>query len=204
VNDKTDGNRSLRRGGALALVAAVAVLVTGCGVVHVHLGSPADPAPAQAPTYGQELALAKCMRAHGVPTFPDPNPEGGYTLTSTGSIKGAGGSSININSSQAQAAYGDCRHLMPGGPSISQLEQDVQQAQQRQARELPQLLKWQQCVRSHGEPDFTLGLGDQSQASGNSSAFDPDSPRFRAALSACAHLLPAGAHVSVNTSGSRS
>src|SRR5215469_13964135 len=128
MNDKTGGNRSLRRGGALALAAAVAVLVTGCGVVHVHFGSPANPAPAQVPAYAQELALAKCMRAHGVPTFPDPNPAGGYTLTSTGSIKGAGGSSVNINSSQAQAAYGDCRHLIPGGPSISQLEQDVQQA----------------------------------------------------------------------------
>lgn len=204
MNNKTDGSRSLRRGGALALVAAVAVLVTGCGAVHVHFGSPADPASAQAPTYAQELALAKCMRAHGVPTFPDPNPAGGYTLTSAGSLKGAGGSSVNINSSQAQVAYGDCRHLIPGGPSISQLEQDVQQAQQRQARELPQLLKWQQCVRSHGEPDFTLGLGGQSPASGNGGAFNPDSPQFRAALSACAHLLPADVHVSVNTSGSRS
>jgi hypothetical protein len=204
VNNKTDGSRSLRRGGALALAAAVAVLVTGCGAVHVHFGSPAGPASAQAPTYAQELALAKCMRAHGVPTFPDPNPAGGYTLTPAGSIKGAGGSSININSSQAQVAYGDCRHLIPGGPSISQLEQDVQQAQQRQARELPQLLKWQQCVRSHGEPDFTLGLGDQSPASGNGGALNPNSPQFRAALSACAHLLPADVHVSVNTSGSRS
>ena len=204
MNNKTDGNRSLRRGGALALAAAVAVLVTGCGVVHVHFGPPADRASAQGPTYAQELALAKCMRAHGVPAFPDPNPSGGYTLSSAGSIKGAGGSSISINSSQVQAAYGDCRHLIPGGPSISQLEQDVQQAQQRQARELPQLLKWQQCVRSHGEPDFTLGLGGQGPASGNGGAVNPDSPQFRAALSACAHLLPAGSHVSVSTSGSRS
>jgi hypothetical protein len=204
VNEKSDGGRSLRRGGALALATAVAVLVTGCGAVHVHFGPAGDPAPAQAPTYAQELALAKCMRAYGVPTFPDPNPEGGYTLTSTGSIKGTGGSSINISNGQAQAAYGDCRHLMPGGPSISQLEQDVQQAQQRQARELPQLLKWQQCVRSHGEPDFTLGLGGQSPASGNGGAFNPNSPQFRAALSSCAHLLPAGAHVSIGTNGSRS
>jgi len=204
MNDKTGGNRSLWRGGALALAAAVAVLVTGCGVVHVHFGSPAIPASAQVPAYAQELALAKCMRAHGVPTFPDPNPAGGYTLTSTGSIKGAGGSSVNINSSQAQAAYGDCRHLIPGGPSISQLEQDVQQAQQRQAQDLPRLLKWQQCIRSHGEPDFSLGLSGQSQASGNGGAFNPNTPQFRAALSACAHLLPAGSHVSVSTSGSRS
>ena len=53
----------------------------------------------------------------------------------------------------------DCRHLLPGGPSISQLEQDVQQEQQRQAQALPALLKWEQCVRSHGEPNFSLALG---------------------------------------------
>lgn len=204
MNDKTDGNRSLRRGGALALATAVTVLATGCGIVHVHFGSSSDPPPALVPAHAQELALAKCMRSHGVPDFPDPNPSGGYTLTSSGSIKGTGGSAIDVNSSQAQAAYGDCRHLVPDGPSVSELEQDVQQAQQRQARELPQLLKWQQCVRGHGEPDFTLGIAGQSQAPGKSTAANVNSPRFRAALSACAHLLPAGAHVSVNTSVSRS
>ena len=91
------------------------MLATACG------GS--APSAASAPTYAQELALAQCMRGHGVPNFPDPNASGGYTLTSSGSIEGAGGSSIDIDSSQAQAAYGDCRHLLPGAPSISQLEQ---------------------------------------------------------------------------------
>ena len=115
MNDKTAGNRGPRRAGALAVAAAVAVLATACG------GS--APSSASAPTYAQELALAQCMRSHGVPNFPDPNASGGYTLTSNGSIEGAGGSSVDIDSSQAQAAYGDCRHLLPGGPSISQLEQ---------------------------------------------------------------------------------
>ncbi len=198
MNEKTAGNRGLRRAGALAVAAAVAVLAAGCAV-HVSLGGGSAPSSASPPTYAQVLALAQCMRGHGVPNFPDPNASGSYTLTSNGSIEGAGGSSIDINSSQAQAAYGDCRHLVPGGPSISQLEQLEQQEQQKQEKALPELLTWEQCVRSHGVPNFNLGLGGQSPAPGNSGAFNPNSPQFQAALSACHHLLPPGASVHIST-----
>jgi hypothetical protein len=197
MNDKTNGNRGRRRAGALAVAAAVAVLATACG------GS--APSSASAPTYAQEIALAQCMRGHGVPNFPDPNASGGYTLTSNGSIGGAGGASIDIDSSQAQAAYGECRHLLPGGPSISQLEQDVQQEQQRQEQALPMLLKYSQCMRSHGVPNFPdFGQSDQSPAPGNGAGINPNSPQFQAALTACHHLLPPGAHVSIHTNGSAS
>jgi hypothetical protein len=192
MNEKTAGNRGLRRAGALVVAAAVAVLATACG------GGSA-PSSASAPTYAQVRALAQCMRGHGVPDFPDPNASGGYTLTSNGSVEGAGGSSIDIDSSQVQAAYGDCRHLLPGGPSISQLEQQVQQEQQAKARALPELLTWEQCVRSHGVPDFDPGLGGQSPAPGSSGAINPNSPQFQAALSACQHLLPPGASVHIST-----
>jgi hypothetical protein len=198
MNDQTGGNRGLRRAGLLAVVAAVAVLAAGCAV-HVHISlSGSTSSSASAPSYVQELALAQCMRGHGEPNFPDPNPSGGYTLTSNGSIEGAGGSSIDIYSGQAQAAYGDCQHLLPGAPSISQLEQDVRQAQERQAQALPQLVTWEQCVRSHGVPNFGLGLGGQSPAPGNGGTFNPNSPQFQAALAACQHLLPPGAHVSIS------
>jgi hypothetical protein len=197
MNDKTGGNRGRRRAGGLAVCAAVAVLVTACG------GGSA-PSSASAPTYAQELALAQCMRGHGVPNFPDPSTSGGYTLTATGSLEGNGGA-ISIDGGQAQAAYGDCRHLLPGGPSIAQLEQDVQQEQQRQEQALPALLKYSQCVRSHGVPNFPdPGQGPQSPAPGRGGAVNLNSPQVQAALSACQHLLPAGAHVSIHTSRSGS
>jgi hypothetical protein len=199
MNNKTNGNRGPQRAGALALAAAIGVLATACGVVH--FGSASAPSPASTPDYAQELSLAQCIRSHGVPNFPDPNASG-YSLTATGSIEGAGGASIALDGSQVQAAYGDCRHLVPGGPSISQLEQAVQQGQQRQAQALPELLKWEQCVRSHGEPTFSLGLGGQSPAPSKSSAFNPNTPQFQAALSACQHLLPAGASIHVSTNRS--
>ncbi|HUA30945.1 MAG TPA: hypothetical protein VMC03_18835 [Streptosporangiaceae bacterium] len=187
----------MRRAGALAVAAAVAVLAAGCGG-----GSAAS--SGGSPTYAQVLALAQCMRGHGVPNFPDPNASGGYSLRSNGSIEGAGGSAIDINSHQAQTAYGRCRHLLPGGPSISQLEQMEQQEQQEQARMLPEMVKWEQCVRGHGVPNFSIGLGGQSPAPGGSDAVDPNSPQFQAAMRTCQHLLPPGGRVSISRSAQRS
>jgi hypothetical protein len=194
MNDQTSSKRGPRRAGALAVAAAVAVLATACG-------GGSDPPSASAPTYAQVLALAQCMRSHGVPNFPDPDTAGGYAVTSNWSIEGAGGSSIGIGSSQAQAAYGDCQHL-PGALSIAQLERDVRQEQQAEARVRPEVLKWEQCVRSHGEPDFARGPGGQSPALGNKGAINPNSPQFQAALAACQHLLPPGAHISIHASRS--
>jgi hypothetical protein len=192
MNNKTGGNRGPWRVGALAVAAAVAVLATACG-------GGSDPPSASAPTYAQVLALAQCMRSHGVPNFPDPDSVGGYAVTPNGSIEGAGGSSIDISSSQAQAAYGDCQHL-PGAPSIAQLERMVQRELQAKAQARPDVLKWEQCVRSHGAPDLARGLGGQSPAPGNKGAIKPDSPQFQAALAACQHLLPPGAHISIHRS----
>jgi hypothetical protein len=204
MNNKTGGNRGLRCAGGLAVAAAVAVLTAGCGV-HISFGGGSAPSSASAPTYGEELALAQCMRSHGEPNFPDPNTSGGYTLTPTGAIEGAGGSSIDINSSQAQAAYGDCRHVLPGAPSISQLQQDVQQEQQQQAQALPELLKYSPCMRSHGVPNFPdLGQSNPSPPPGSGAGLNPNSPQFQAAATACQHLLPPGAHISVHTSRSPS
>jgi hypothetical protein len=52
----------------------------------------------------QELQLAQCMRSHGVPNFPDPNPSGGLSLNG-----------INPNSPAVKAALQKCQP--PGGPS---------------------------------------------------------------------------------------
>jgi hypothetical protein len=194
MNDTTGRYRNPRRAGTLAAAAAaaaIAVLATACG------GSAAP--SAGVPSYAQEIALVGCMRSHGVPNFPDPNASGGYSLTPNGSLVGANGS-VDINSSQAQTAYGDCRHLLPGGPTISQLEQDVQQEQQAQAQALPLELKYSQCMRSHGVPNFPSP--GQATTSPGSPAINVNSPTFVAASNACQHLLPSGAHVTFHQSSS--
>jgi curli biogenesis system outer membrane secretion channel CsgG len=90
MNNKTRDNRGLWDAGALAVAAAVTVLATACGDT-----SSAPSAASTAAAYTQQT-LAQCMRGHGVPGFPGPNGTGSYTLTASRSLKGAGGSSIDI------------------------------------------------------------------------------------------------------------
>jgi hypothetical protein len=193
MNDTTGRYRNPRRAGTLAAAAAVAALATACA------GSPAP--SAGVPTYAQEIALVGCMRSHGVPSFPDPSASGGYSLTPDGSLVGADGS-VDIDGSAAQTAYGACRHLLPGGPSISQLKQDVQQEQQAQAQALPLELKYSQCMRGHGVPNFPSP--GQATTSPGSPAINVNSPTFVAATNACQHLLPSGAHMTFHQSSSSS
>jgi subtilase family serine protease len=77
MKDKTGASRGPRRAAALAVVSAVAVL-TACG------GSPSSSggsASTESATYRAELAYAQCMRAHGVPDFPDPNPSASISIS---------------------------------------------------------------------------------------------------------------------------
>ncbi len=108
MNSNKGGNRGLRRAGALAVVAAVAVLATACG------GSPSSSpgsASTKAGTYQQALAYAQCVRAHGLTKFPNPNPSG----TSHVSIH------INVKAgSLAAQAINACQHLLPRGSTTAQ------------------------------------------------------------------------------------
>jgi hypothetical protein len=186
MNDKTGGHRGLRRAGALAVVAAAAVLAAACGGGSAP--SSAGSASAESATFAQQLALAQCMRSHGQPSFPDPSASGGFSLNVT-----------TLDSSQTQAAYGACRHLLPGGgPSLAQLEQ---QAQLRLAQQLPALLKFSRCMRGHGVPNFPdpPANGQGSTAPLEGTGVDPQAPQFQAAVRACQHLAP-GLHISARAS----
>src|SRR5215471_9638195 len=103
---KTGGNRGPWRAAALAVAAAVAALTTGCGLVHVHLESSGSSASTGPAAYRAELAYARCMRAHGLPGFPNPYPPGGPSVHYR----------LNINPNSPAARANDaCKHLPPGG-----------------------------------------------------------------------------------------
>lgn len=57
------------------------------------------------------------------------------------------------------------------------------------------LVKYSECMRSHGVPDFPDPTGGRlllQFKKGSSSTLDPSSPQFKAAQQACKSLLPAG------------
>lgn len=73
-----------------------------CKPLLPHRGSKQDPGVVRAAA----LKYAKCMRAHGIKKFPDPNSNGGIQLSA--------GPDLDPNSPRFKAADKACRHYMPG------------------------------------------------------------------------------------------
>ena len=107
MNDKTGGSRGPRRAGALAVLAAVAVLTAACGLVHVQVLSSGGPAATGSAAFRANLAYAHCMQTHGVPNFPDPT-------NSSESFHVSGHPNGKATGPRAQANDA-CEHLLPRG-----------------------------------------------------------------------------------------
>jgi len=129
----------------------------------------------------QALKLSECMRANGVPNFPDPNGQG--------VIQGNG---IDPNSPAFQKAQQTCAKKIGGGTGT---RNPAQQAQAEAAA-----LAFSKCMRSHGVSDFPdpqFGSGGSirislhaSSGSGGGSDLNPNSPIFQKAQQTCGSLLP--------------
>jgi opacity protein-like surface antigen len=122
-----------------------------------------------------ELKFSQCMRANGEPNFPDPN--------GSGVIQGSG---IDLSSPQYQRAQSKCQKYLgrQGAPNLSPA---------KKAQALAQLLKYSECMRSHGVPNFpdptTSGGGVGLMINGSpSSGLDSSSPIFQRAQSDCSSL----------------
>jgi hypothetical protein len=125
-------SRTLRPLATLAAVAMVA-LISACG----------SNAPAATGGGGNNVALAvkfaQCMRANGVSQFPDPDASGALTIDGV-----INGSSLDPNSAAFQQAISACKNLEPPG-----FMGPTRSAQQQEAA-----LKFAQCMRDNGVPDF--------------------------------------------------
>jgi hypothetical protein len=116
----------------LALI-VMAALVSACD-------SPAPASTGNASTnHEQAVKFAACMRANGVSAFPDPNASG--TLTLDGVVNG---SSLNPSAPAWRRAIGACKKLEPSGFM----------GRKRSAEEQAAALKFAQCMRGNGVPDF--------------------------------------------------
>jgi hypothetical protein len=187
-----------RTGGTFlfGLVLGGAVLASGCGgsspsasVAHLGTTTTLRPATGSTGPSGKSndgpLAYAQCMRAHGIPGFPDPNAQGGF------SSGGSPNSDLNPDSPGFQNANADCQRFTPTsgighGPSPAQIAQAQAQA-----------LKFSECMRSHGvadfpDPVFHAGGGgiNISIKAGQGSDLSPSSPAFQAAEQACQNVFP--------------
>lgn len=124
----------------------------------------------------EELRLAQCMRSHGVPNFPDPGSDGGLLHA----ISAAG---INTRSTAYLTALQACKKYTPAG-NVSPGQSAAQSANG---------LKFSQCMRSHGVPNFpdpSTGPTGGQVINLHGSGIDPSSPAFQAAKEACQKTVP--------------
>jgi hypothetical protein len=190
--------------GLISGLVALALLVAGCGdgakaPPVAHLGSSTtSSAPSSSSSAGpgggsassaspdsQAVAYSACMRAHGVPNFPDPQ------ISSSGSeVKVAVRVTPAITGNpQFKSAQQACGKLLPGGGPGSGSSHQIS------PREQSQYLKAAACIRTHGIPNFP----DPTFSGGGvhvpkSTGINLHSPQVRAAEEACQSLIPGGLH----------
>jgi hypothetical protein len=133
-------SRDLRPPTALALLATVA-LISACGSsaspqTGTGSGSGGNSTAANAQTV---VKFAECMRTNGVSQFPDPGPSGRLTIDAV-----ANGSSLDTSTPAFKQALSACKALEPAGFTGSKRSSQQQQAG----------LKFAQCIRANGVPDF--------------------------------------------------
>ena len=128
-------SRTLRPLTTLAAIAMVA-LISACGS-----NAPAATSGGSntAANVQQAVKFAQCMRANGVSNFPDPDASGALTIENV-----VNGSSVDPNSATFQQALNACRDLEPAGFM----------GQKRTAQQQEAALKFAQCMRDNGVPDF--------------------------------------------------
>jgi hypothetical protein len=134
------------------------------------------------------VVYAKCMRASGVPNFPDPTAGGNFLFHARAGI---------INSPLFKAAQAKCHNLLPeGGPGSGPPPSP---------QTLARFLNIARCMRQHGVSDFPdprttapanplgSGIAELSDIEGVILLFprtiDQQSPVFTRAAAACAFPL---------------
>jgi len=157
------------------MLGAAAMALTACG----SGGGPSASAQTGSGPGPGAVIFAKCMRGHGVPQFPDPGgtPPAGSSV----SILGAAlPSTVNIKAPAFQAALNTCMKRFLAAHPRPPLS----------AAKKASALKFAQCMRTHGVPDFP----DPRFPPGGGIAIatppsvTPSSPAFRHAQQACGNL----------------
>jgi hypothetical protein len=156
------------------LAASCAVVLAACGSArstgyhnpHYPYGAPNVP-----------ISESKCMRANGVPNFPDPiQGPGGVGLPQVSSSPGTlTVEGVALAGPAFEAAQKACKeYTTPGGPPPAVSESEKQAA-----------IANAECMRKHGVPNFPDPTFSGGQLSAGLGGVDPQSPAFKRAAAAC-------------------
>jgi len=130
-------SRRLRPLVALALTGLIGLISAGCGA---HASSETGAAGSTGTTgsdtelraQDKAVKFAECIRAHGVPHFPDPDPKGDFNF------------GVDVSKEVFTKAVDACKALQPPGSLSAKRTPEQQSAS----------LRFAQCVRDNGVKDF--------------------------------------------------
>ena len=120
-------------------------LVTVCCVFVLAACGGSSPKSARAAS-NEQLKLSECMRAHGVPGFPDPTNSGGGEGISVVSSPGSETTTIGgipFSGPVFEAAITTCKFF--GGGSAPPAVSESQKLR---------LFHFSECIRTHGVPNY--------------------------------------------------
>jgi hypothetical protein len=187
MNDSTRVTRRprpARTAAAIIATVGLALLAAACsgspGSHVAQLGSTTTKSTTSSPSANSQkvLAFSRCVRAHGVPNFPDPN--------SSGALPKRQVAQLTAGNPQFPAAHRACEHLLPNGGQPTQ-------AQAQQAWN--DMRKFARCMRSHGVPNWPdpapTSQQDQRPFFHLPDSIDPNAPQITTKIRACQHVLHA-------------
>lgn len=168
----------------MVAAAVLGMAVLSACAIPVLAGSKPSPSPSADPRQ-QALKFAQCMRTNGVPNFPDPSTSGqGQGFLINGSATG-----LDPNDPTFQKAQQTCSKYLRGflgkGPTNDK---------EAQAK----ALKFSQCMRAHGVPNFPDPSTSGGLTISNGSGIDPNDPTFQKAQQTCASILGLPAPTTAN------
>ena len=141
-------SRKRRPLAALVLITLISLISAGCGSSAPagtassasvagsgsgsRTGSASNGGNTNATKREKAVKFAECVRAHGVPHFPDPDTSGSFNF------------GVDVSAEVFTNAVNACKALQPPGSLSSK----------RSPRQQSAALRFAQCVRTHGVPDF--------------------------------------------------
>jgi hypothetical protein len=173
--------RRARSAAAIVVTVGLTLLAAACGnSSSTGSGGPANArggAGTPPASVSPELAFARCVRARGVPDYPDPGSGGGEP---------ASAKQIAASNPRFPAAQAACGHLLPNGgqQTNAQIQADLRNA-----------VRFAGCMRSHGVPNWPDPTNDGGRVEfpntfdGSIPGLDPNSPQVMAAVHKCQSLL---------------
>jgi hypothetical protein len=158
--------------GLPAVIAVAALVLAGCGGSSSSSGAPQAGGSSGSPS---AIAYSVCMRAHGVPGFPDPD--------SNGTIPKGSAQQYGVGDSQYQTARTACADLLPDSGGVSQAV--IQQA-------MDGMRRFAQCMRSDGMSNWPDPTTDRAGYPNFylQGQIDEHAPQIVAKIQACQHLVP--------------